>query len=92
MSQPEERYGILPAMMTWAETAAKEEKISREACDQWALQSHRKACLLSNRASSIRKSSRFRSPVKEKETQLVKMDENPVLTRAWTNWQNSSLS
>ena len=44
MSQPEERYGILPAMMTWAETAAKEENITRDACDQWALESHQKAC------------------------------------------------
>jgi len=44
MSQPEERYGILPSMMTWAETAAREEKISREECDKWALQSHQKAC------------------------------------------------
>jgi acetyl-CoA C-acetyltransferase len=44
MSQPEERYGVLPAMMTWAETAAKEENISREACDQWSLASHQKAC------------------------------------------------
>ncbi len=44
MSQPEERYGILPAMMSWAETAAKEEGIRREDCDQWALESHRKAC------------------------------------------------
>jgi acetyl-CoA C-acetyltransferase len=44
MSQPEERYGVLPAMMTWAETAAKEEGILREACDRWALESHRKAC------------------------------------------------
>lgn len=44
MSQPEERYGILPSMMSWAETAAKEEGISRENCDRWALESHRKAC------------------------------------------------
>src|SRR5210317_996352 len=44
MSQPEERYGVLPAMMTWAETAAKEEGITREACDQWSLASHQKAC------------------------------------------------
>ena len=44
MSQPEERYGVLPAMMTWAETAAKKESITREACDQWALESHQKAC------------------------------------------------
>jgi acetyl-CoA C-acetyltransferase len=44
MSQPEERYGILPSMMSWAETAAKEEGIRREDCDRWALESHKKAC------------------------------------------------
>jgi acetyl-CoA C-acetyltransferase len=44
MSQPDDRYGILPSMMSWAETAAKEEGITRDACDQWALGSHRKAC------------------------------------------------
>jgi acetyl-CoA C-acetyltransferase len=43
MSQPEERYGLLPSMMVWAETAAAEEGISREACDRWALGSHQKA-------------------------------------------------
>lgn len=44
MSQPIERYGVLPSMMSWAETAAQEEGISREACDLWALGSHQKAC------------------------------------------------
>ncbi len=44
MSQPEKRFGVLPSMMAWAETAAKVENINREACDQWALSSHRKAC------------------------------------------------
>jgi acetyl-CoA C-acetyltransferase len=44
MSQPEGRYGVLPSMMTWAETAAQEEQISREDCDAWALGSHQKAC------------------------------------------------
>ena len=43
MSQPEERYGILPSMMSWAETAAREEKISRERCDLWAAGSQKKA-------------------------------------------------
>ncbi len=43
-SQPENRFGVLPSMMAWAETAAKVENITREACDQWALSSHRKAC------------------------------------------------
>jgi acetyl-CoA C-acetyltransferase len=44
MSQPETRYGVLPSMMAWAETAAREENITRRACDEWALASHRKAC------------------------------------------------
>lgn len=44
MSQPESRYGVLPSMMSWAETAAVEEHVSREDCDRWALASHRKAC------------------------------------------------
>ncbi|MBW1974729.1 MAG: acetyl-CoA C-acyltransferase [Deltaproteobacteria bacterium] len=43
MSQPVERYGVLPTMMSWAETAASEEGIGREECDRWALESHRKA-------------------------------------------------
>ncbi|MFP4477521.1 MAG: acetyl-CoA C-acyltransferase [Desulfatibacillaceae bacterium] len=43
MSQPESRYGILPSMMSWAETAAVEEGVTREECDRWAYESHRKA-------------------------------------------------
>ena len=30
-------------MMTWAETAAKREKITREEADRWALRSHQRA-------------------------------------------------
>jgi acetyl-CoA C-acetyltransferase len=77
MSQPEDRYGILPAMMTWAETAAKEENISREACDQWALQSHRKACLAIESGKFDEEIIPVAIPVEGKETQWVKMDENP---------------
>jgi acetyl-CoA C-acetyltransferase len=44
MSQPDDRFGILPTMMTWAETAAKEHGITREEVDQWALLSNRRAC------------------------------------------------
>jgi len=43
MSQPIDRYGELNSMMTWAETAAKKEKISREEADKWAFRSHRRA-------------------------------------------------
>jgi len=41
--QPVDRFGELNSMMTWAETAAKNEGITRESADQWALESHRKA-------------------------------------------------
>lgn len=43
MSQPIDRYGELNSMMTWAETAARKEKISRQQADEWALRSHQRA-------------------------------------------------
>jgi len=43
MSQPIDRFGELNSMMTWAETAAKKEGISREEADAWAFRSHQKA-------------------------------------------------
>jgi acetyl-CoA C-acetyltransferase len=43
MHQPVERFGELNAMMTWAETAAKEEGITREEADKWAFRSHQRA-------------------------------------------------
>ncbi len=43
MHQPIERFGELNSMMTWAETAAKEEGISREEADKWSLRSHQRA-------------------------------------------------
>jgi acetyl-CoA C-acetyltransferase len=44
MSQPEERFGIVPSMMAWAEAAAAEHAISREEVDKWALTSNQRAC------------------------------------------------
>jgi len=44
MSQPDDRFGILSTMMTWAETAAKEYGITREEIDKWALLSNQRAC------------------------------------------------
>ena len=41
--QPIGRFGELNSMMTWAETAAKDEGISREDADRWALRSHQRA-------------------------------------------------
>jgi acetyl-CoA C-acetyltransferase len=43
MSQPISRFGELNSMMTWAEAAAKQEKITREEADKWAVRSHQKA-------------------------------------------------
>ena len=43
MSQPIERFGELNSMMTWAETAAKNEQVSRKEADEWAARSHEKA-------------------------------------------------
>jgi acetyl-CoA C-acetyltransferase len=77
MSQPEDRYGILPSMMSWAETAAKEEGLTREECDQWALHSHQKAC-------AAIKAGRFRDEIvpvsvgqAKAEPVILDQDENP---------------
>lgn len=77
MSQPQERYGILPSMMSWAETAAREENISRQSCDQWAVESHKKACMAMD-------AGKFRDeiipvPVSQSkgEPVIVDRDENP---------------
>jgi acetyl-CoA C-acetyltransferase len=41
--QPIERFGELNSMMTWAETAAKKENVTRQEADRWAVRSHQKA-------------------------------------------------
>lgn len=43
MHQPIARFGELNSMMTWAETAAKNENITREEVDKWSLRSHQRA-------------------------------------------------
>ena len=43
MSQPIDRYGELNSMMAWAETAAKNEKVTRLEADEWAFRSHQRA-------------------------------------------------
>lgn len=77
MSQPEERYGILPSMMSWAETGAAEHSITREQCDQWSVESHRKACA----AIAAGKFAEEIIPVKvhqrKGEAIIVDRDENP---------------
>ena len=77
MSQPIHRYGELNSMMTWAETAAQKEKISRQEADEWALRSHQ-------RAIAAMDSGKFRheiAPVpiakKKGETAVFDADETP---------------
>ncbi len=43
MHQPIDRFGELNSMMTWAETAAKNENITRAEADKWSVRSHQKA-------------------------------------------------
>ena len=87
MSQPKERYGVMPAMMTWAETAAKEEGITREACDQWSLESHQKACA----AIETNKFADEMIPVsvarRKGDPNIINQDENP---RADTTFEKLS--
>ena len=77
MSQPVERYGELNSMMTWAETAAREEGISREEADRWALRSH-------DRAVRAMDEGRFKDeivpvlvPQKKGDPQEIDQDETP---------------
>jgi acetyl-CoA C-acetyltransferase len=77
MSQPEERYGILPSMMSWAETAAKEENISREACDQWALESHQKACAAMAAGKFVEEIIPIAVPQRKGDPLIIDKDENP---------------
>jgi len=77
MSQPETRYGILPSMMSWAETAAEEEHISREACDRWALASHRKACAAVDAGKFTEEIIPVAVPQRKGEPLTVDRDEGP---------------
>ncbi len=74
--QPIDRFGELSSMMTWAETAAREEGIAREEADQWAWESHQKAI-------KAIEASRFADEIipitlKQKKTEIVfDTDETP---------------
>lgn len=77
MSQPEERYGILPSMMSWAETGAREESISRQACDQWAMESHQKACAAMEAGRFDAEMVPVTVPQPKADSLVVDRDENP---------------
>ncbi|MBU2488085.1 MAG: acetyl-CoA C-acyltransferase [Proteobacteria bacterium] len=77
MSQPEHRYGVLPSMMSWAETAAREENVTREECDLWAFTSHRKACAAWDAGRFMEEVAPVMVPGKKGEAVTVDRDETP---------------
>ena len=77
MSQPEERYGILPSMMSWAETGAREEGISREACDLWSFHSHKKACAAMEKELFSQEIVPVPVPQRKGDPKIMDRDENP---------------
>ncbi|MDL2269949.1 acetyl-CoA C-acyltransferase [Desulfosarcina sp. OttesenSCG-928-A07] len=77
MSQPISRYGVLPSMMSWAETGAQEEGISREACDAWAVASHQKACAAQDAGRFDAEIVPVPVPQRKGDPVFVSRDENP---------------
>lgn len=77
MSQPEHRYGLLPSMMSWAETAAVEENITRQQCDQWAYESQKKACAAWDQGKFREEVVSVQVPQVKGDPVTVSMDETP---------------
>ncbi len=77
MSQPEERFGTIPTMMTWAETAAKEYGIAREEADKWALLSNQRACAAIESGKSKEEIVPVPVPQRKGEPLLFTQDERP---------------
>jgi len=64
-------------MMSWAETAAKEEGIDRKDCDRWALESHRKACSAIESGKFSEEIVPVTVPTSKGSVTIVDRDENP---------------
>jgi acetyl-CoA C-acetyltransferase len=77
MSQPIERFGELNSMMSWAETAAKKEGISRQEADEWALRSHQKAIAAMDTGTFSEQIVPIPIPQKKGEPILFAADETP---------------
>ncbi len=77
MSQPVERFGELNSMMSWAEAAAAEEGITREAADAWALGSHQKALGAMASGKFSEEILPITVPGKKGTTRLIEADEPP---------------
>ncbi len=77
MSQPIDRYGELNSMMSWAETAAKNEKITRQEADEWAARSHDKAIAAIDSGIFAEEVLPIEIPQPKGESVLLKEDETP---------------
>ena len=77
MSQPINRYGELNSMMTWAETAAKEEGVTREEADDWAFKSHQKAIAAQDAGKFKDEIVPVSLPQRKGDPKIFDMDETP---------------
>jgi len=77
MHQPIDRFGELNSMMTWAETAAREENISREEADKWALRSQQKAIAAMDSGKFKEEIVPVSVPQRRGEPLIVDTDETP---------------
>jgi acetyl-CoA C-acetyltransferase len=77
MSQPIDRYGELNSMMTWAETAAQNEKITRQEADEWAFRSHQKAIAAIDSGKFAEEIVPIPVPQRKGEPLLFDTDESP---------------
>jgi len=77
MSQPIDRYGELNSMMTWAETAAQNEKITRQEADEWAFRSHQKAIAAIDSGKFTEEIVPIPIPQRKGEPVLFDTDESP---------------
>jgi acetyl-CoA C-acetyltransferase len=77
MSQPIDRFGELNSMMTWAETAAREEGITREQADRWSVRSHQRACAATDSGKFKEEIVPVVIPQKKGKTLVIETDEPP---------------
>ena len=77
MSQPIERFGELNSMMSWAEAAAREEGITREQADRWAVRSHRRACAAIDSGKFKEEIVALAIPQRKGNPLVIDMDEPP---------------
>lgn len=77
MHQPIDRFGELNSMMTWAETAAQREGISRQEADGWALRSHQRAIAAADGGKFREEVVAVEIPQRKGNISIVDTDETP---------------